>query len=282
MKLFFFAALTLIASPILAAPAISAADKELAAQFETVIKANDVKGAKKLIAAPNFRPLLSDGGDSVFDKALKSQRVAMARLMMASPAWKKTTWDAKNTAMPLITSAFFPSLLPILQELSRQPHFDLNTPGANGGEFPLNYAANNDNIAALKWLTVQPKVKITARNADGQNALFGAGAKATIYLLSLKKFDVNARDNQGRAALHSAVSENDVPKVRALLAAPKLDANIKDKTGQTALDIALDIGLTHDKTVCQMLMANLKIKPTAAQRALFKRVQSQAPSGGGG
>lgn len=69
-----------------------AADFKLLKKFEPVLKTGDVTTAKKLIAAPNFRPMMSYGEEfyTVFDDALGAQRLEIARLMMKSAGWKKT------------------------------------------------------------------------------------------------------------------------------------------------------------------------------------------------
>ena len=264
-----------------AAPAISPADKQLMEDFSIVLSRGTAEDAKKLIDLPNFSPQMSENSterkDNLFEKAISLKELAIARLMIASPAWKKQTWNAKTTARPLIYATYHPSMLPLLQEMAKLPHFDLNTPGADDGEFPMKFAAENDNIAALKWLAVQPRVNVVARNKSGENALFVASAKATAYLLSLKKFDVNARNTSGATALHLAVWAGDKAKVRALLAAPTINPNIKDKDGLTPLDVAL----SQDVAMSELFMTSKKVKPTAAQRKLFKRIKAHGMAGGG-
>ncbi len=276
-------ALSLALAPFAqAAPAVTLADKQLVKDFLSVIAKSDVEGAKKLIAQPNFSPQLFEQSkerqDNLFEKAISLKEPAIARLMIASPAFKKETWNAKTTARPLIYATYAPAMLPLLQEMSKLPHFDLNTPGADGGEFPLRFAAENDNMTALKWLVARPKVNVAARNQDGDNALFSAGAKATVYLLSLKKIDVNQRNSENRTALHMAVWEGDKARVRALLAAPTINPNIKAKDGNTPLDIAL----SQDVDMSALFMASKKVKPTAAQRKTYNRIKANGMGGGAG
>lgn len=216
--------------------------------------------------------------DNLFELAIRLKKPEMARLMIGTPAWKSATWNAKNTARSLIYATYNPASLPLLQEMAKQPHFDLNTPGADEGEFPLKFAAESENIAALKWLVAQPKVNVVARNKSGENALFVAGAKATAYLLSLKKFDVNLRNTSGATALHLAVWEQDKDRVQSLLGAPTINPNIKDKDGNTPLDIAL----SQDDGMSAICMSNKKVKPTAAQRKTWKRIKTNGMGGGAG
>ena len=265
-----------------AAPAASPADIQLIEDFESALAKGNVEDAKKLIAQSNFSPQLTkpskERQDTLFEKAISGKEPAIARLMIASPAFKKATWNAKTTARPLIYATYDASMLPLLQEMAKLPHFDITTPGAEGGEFPLRFAAENENMAALKWLVAQPRVNVAARNADGDNALFSAGPKATAYLLSLKKLDPNARNSENRTALHMAVWEGDKARVRALLGAPTINPNIKSNDGYTPLDIAL----SQDVEMSEIFMRNPKVKPTAAQRKTFARIKKDGMGGGAG
>lgn len=275
-KLSFLLALTAAtASATFAAPAISPADQKMMNDFTSAIKTNNVEAARKLVALPNFSPQmtenLDEGSDAtLFEQAIDKQRLAIVRLMMGSAAWKTAKWTPKTTAAALILASADPVMLPILQELSKKPGFDLSMVEANYGDSPLFHAAYTDNLAALKWLATQPKIKLTALNGSGANLLFSAGPKTTVYLLSLHKFDVNARDTDYKStALHDAVRRNSLAKARALLAVPTINPNLKEEDGESPLDIAL----SRDFPMSQLLMSSKKIKPTAAQRKLFKEAK---------
>ena len=250
-----------------------AADFKLLKQFDPVLKTGDIAGARKLIAAPNFRPLMNYGKDyyTLFEQTLVDGQVEIARLMMASPAWKRTKWNATNTARPLNIAASEPHLLPILRAMGRQKPFDLNTPGDKDGEFPVSLAASKDNIATLQWLVGQPGIRLNARNEFGQTALFYAGAQATVFLLSLGKMDANARDQGGMTPLHYAVEMKNASKVSTLLRAPGLNPNIRDKSSRprTALDLALH---KNNVEIAELLLAERRVRATKTQRALFKRM----------
>ena len=274
------AALLALTAATAPARADYAADYKLLTKFEPVLKNNDVAGARKLIAAPNFRPMMRISSEfySIFDQVLFNDQVEIARLMMKSNGWKKTLWNADNTAIPLLRAAAQPKLFPILKDLARQKGFDLNVRGPQGEDFPLAYAADSDNMVALKWLVVQPGIVLNARNGYGQTALFDAGTPATKFLLSLGKIDVNARDDKGQTALHDAVENGKVTKVRALLRARGVEPNIRDKSENpaTPLDLAL---ARNNAEIASTLMNNSKVRVTAAQRALFKRWGKWTPKG---
>ena len=268
----FLAALLALSAGAPIARADYAADFKLIKQFEPVFARNDVEAARKLVAAPNFRPLLAYGPNdqTLFERALNDEHVAIARLMLQSPAWKKTRWNAKNSARPLVLAAYAPSLFPILKDLARQPGFDINTPGDAEGKFPLASAAYKDNMVALKWLAAQPGINFNARDKAGATALHGADAQATSYLIALGKTDVNARDIYGLTALHHAVERENVDKVRALLRASSINPNLRDanEAPQTALDMALR---NNDVEISALLIASPKVRANPAQRAMLKR-----------
>ena len=274
------AALLALTAATAPARADYAADYQLLQKFEPVLKKNDVAGAKKLIAAPNFRPMMRIGDEfySIFDQVLSNDQVEIARLMMNSKGWKKTRWNAQNTATPLLTAAAQPKLFPILKDLARQPGFNLNFAAPNDEAFPLAQAAETGNMMALKWLAVQPGIRLNARDMSGETALFDANTPATQFLISLGKMDVNARDEQGQTALHSAIEAGKVTKVRALLTARGIDPNLRDKseTPSTPLDLAL---ARENWEIASVLMNDPKVRVTATQRALLKRLGKWAPKG---
>ena len=291
---FFLAAWLLLTAATAPARAgdIAPADAMLMDKFDQALRDNDVEAAKKLIAAPNFRPTMKgDNSYSLFEKALVRNE-AIARLIMASPAWKKTPWNARNSAGALNLAATDPSLLPMLQELSRQPHFDLGAPGSSPS--PLAIAANSGNMAALKWLAKQPSVNINARDENGYSAVFDAQLNAVEFLISLPKFDVNARTLRGQTALHYAVEMQQIAKVSALLKSPRIDPNLRDRAARprTPLDIALALRdsdiweqrdadgnniTTSGADIASVLLKDRRVRSTPAQRALFKRLMKSKP-----
>ena len=276
MKILPFPLLAAVALTAATAPARAdyAADFKLMKQFDPVLARNDVEAARKLIAAPNFRPLLRYGpkDQTLFERALNDEHVAIARLMMKSPGSKRTRWNAKNSARPLVLAAYAPSLFPILKDLARQPGFDINTPGDAEGNFPFASACYKDNMIALRWLVKQPGINFNARDKDGANALRNAGAQSASYLIGLGKTNVNARDIYGYTALHDAVETENEDKVRVLLTAQKINPNLRDdnETPQTALDMALR---NQDLAISALLIGSPKVRANPAQRAMVKRWQ---------
>ena len=274
---------SVVAVAIAAAPAHAdyAADKKLLDQlgpFVPTLEEKDVATVKTLIEAPNFRPTLEYyKGYSVFKETLHLYNVRFARLVMASPSWKKVQWDAQNIAKPLLLAASDAELLPILQDLAKQPQFDLNTPKAENGEFPILRVAKRDNMPALTWLARQPGVDVNKRDNLDRNALFDASHRAALFLISLPQFDANSRSMSGETALHDAVSAEEIDTVRALLATPKIDPNIRDKSKhpRTALDMAL---AANKADIAASLIGNRKVRSTPAQRALLKRMRGGGPN----
>lgn len=279
MKLLpFLAALLAFIAATAPARADLAADIELARQFERVIETGDVAGARRLAAAPNFGPLIFRSADdfNVFEEAVFQNKPAIARVIMESASWKKTVWNAKNSARPLVLAARSPEMLPVLKELAKQPNFDLNRPDGLGTS-PLDTAAHEDNLAGLKWLVAQPGVNLNRRDKLGQTSLMRASAGATKFLLSLRKMDVNARDNGGMSALHFAVAMGDADKVKVLLAARQIDPNIRDKSRHPSTP--LDLAMHNDNVeIARLLMSNRRVRAIPSQRAWLKRKSQPTPS----
>ena len=265
----FLAALLALIAP---ARADKAADLKLVVQLEAAIEKGDVEAAKPLVAAPNFSPLLrtNDQHQTPLNTALRLDQPRIARLMMQSAGWKKVKWDARNTALPLVLASS-PANFSTLRDLARLPGADLNTPAAPGCEFPLNIAANMGNLEALRWLVKQPGINFKRRTDAGQTALYDASPEATEFLLSLRRFDINARDQYGQTALHNAAGLRQVDKVRMLLDAPGINPNLRDRNRvpRTALDVAL---MHNSVAVAQELISSKKVRTTPAQRALLRRM----------
>ena len=80
---------------------------------------------------------------------------------------------------------------------------------------------------------------VNARDEDGKTALHNAsqsGYTEIVRLLLDNGADVNAKDNYGRTALHNA-SESGYTEIVRLLLNNGADINAKDKWGQTALSV---------------------------------------------
>ena len=70
---------------------------------------------------------------------------------------------------------------------------------------------------------------------------------AKLRLLLDKGAEINAVCNDGNTALHSAVENNQIEAIEALLASRKIEVNIKNKDGHTPLEFAESI--THSEAV---------------------------------
>ena len=71
--------------------------------------------------------------------------------------------------------------------------------------------------------------------------------------MKIPNLDINARDINGRTALHYAVMYKRRPVVKKLLARPDLSPYLRDKGGKTAADLATEAG--HDDIV-ELILAH--------------------------
>jgi len=111
--------------------------------------------------------------------------------------------------------------------------------GAAEDIFAAAIVGHTDQVAAL--LKEDPKL-INARDGDGRTALHWAalyGQKKVVELLLAEKADVNSLDEDGFTPLHWAATFNQSDAVKVLLA-NKADMNLKvPKYGWTALRLAV-------------------------------------------
>ena len=80
--------------------------------------------------------------------------------------------------------------------------------------------------------------------------------------------DINARDINGRTALHYAAMYKQLPVVKKLLARPDLSPYLRDKQGKTAADLATEAG--HDDIV-ELILAHpraLSVSPKGKKIAV--------------
>lgn len=68
----------------------------------------------------------------------------------------------------------------------------------------------------------------------------------TAELLLLYKADINIQTHKGKTALHKAVKNGDIKKIKLLLA-HNADASITTNNGKTALDYAQKINIPHEQ-----------------------------------
>lgn len=138
-----------------------------------------------------------------------------------------------------------------VKALLRCGGIDVNQATDNGST-PLHMAAIAHKTDALEYLIKQKEVKINLTDNDGRTALHKAVmARNTFgcYYLIQKGLNVNARDIQGKTALHIA-ADNGYDEVVAIFVHLKrqplkfgdINFDIKDNDGNTPLDIAKSKG----------------------------------------
>lgn len=97
-------------------------------------------------------------------------------------------------------------------------------------------------VEEIRKLLADAKVDPAGADAYGICAVhkFSAWNKTELLdmlLPKLSKEQVNARDKDGKTALHMAVEMASVAAITTLVASPKVDASVKDEKGRTPLDI---------------------------------------------
>jgi hypothetical protein len=119
----------------------------------------------------------------------------------------------------------------------------------------LIWAAQNGLKDAVEVLISVRKADVNSRDEDGATPLIHAaryGHKDTVeVLLSVGKADVNLKDKVGRTPLIWAVQSKHKDIVELLLSVDKIDMNWKDKDGWTALKLAK---LNKDQAIIEMLL----------------------------
>ena len=255
---------------------------DYALKLEKAVKENNVAMAKTLIAQPQFSPLLmgatSRGPRTIFEIAALENRPTIANLMFASPRFKIAKWTVPVTSLALERAGQYPAFNPLVKQLAKLPHWDLNTPQTPDNDRLLITAASVDNVDLVKFLVAQPKVNLTAKDNEGGTALHFAEIKSLPVLLKTGKFDINARGGAGQTPLHQAVFNGSAARVKLLLAQPKINPNLKDNDGDTPLSIAL----TRNAEIAGILMKNPKVKATKAQRAQYQFILKNGVESEGG
>lgn len=120
----------------------------------------------------------------------------------------------------LFSAAAEPVTFPILQDLSRQPQFDLNAFNRDSGLFLIHWTALQNNPVALKWLLDQPSVDVNRRSESDHNVLFYTHTEAARIVVADPRVDVNIANVLG-APLDMAAGKS-LENVRALMQSGKL------------------------------------------------------------
>jgi ankyrin repeat protein len=106
---------------------------------------------------------------------------------------------------------------------------------------PIHQAAGDGDIEGVKKCIEKNPKLLNARNPDGRTALHEAAAEGQAeiveFLLS-KKADMNVKDKKGQTALHLAAKDGYI-EVISLLIKNKAELNVKDEKGMTPLAIAI-------------------------------------------
>lgn len=110
------------------------------------------------------------------------------------------------------------------------------------GMTPIHYATRRTNVDIVEML-INNGARLDA-NQWRETTLFQVGSVEIAELLIAKGVDVNARDNKGATALHSAAPRENKINVVKLLIAEGADINARDNEGDSPLSVALKTGNT--------------------------------------
>jgi ankyrin repeat protein len=138
---------------------------------------------------------------------------------------------------------------------------------------PLQLACMHEHSDVARVLLEEKSVDLEARDRNGRTALHiaaGTDSYAIIKQLLQKGADVNAQDSDYKTPLYDAQN----PQVVGLLLASRADANIPTSLGDTPLHKACQLGL--DQVVASLLSAkaNLEARDNYGQTPLLKACQS--------
>lgn len=117
---------------------------------------------------------------------------------------------------------------------------DVNVATEDDAMTPLHMAAQSRNLPAVEILLEQLELKLDAKTRDGDTALHFAMPDVRIAEALLDRgLNVNARNNDGIAAIHLATSLDSYDAVKFLVERRDTRINLKSKAGKTALHIAV-------------------------------------------
>ncbi|KAG0137826.1 ankyrin repeat-containing domain protein [Tuber indicum] len=173
--------------------------------------------------------------------AIFSGREAVVKLLLTRQEVRnsRAVDDMAYPPIHFATTCGVPEILRILLEI---PTFNVNLPGSRGWT-PLHSAAVFGEGASASLLLAHPEIDVNTVDNERSTPLISAVRSGVVNLPRVVQLlaedgrvNVNARDNQGRTALHWAIAERDEEAVRILLKREDLNICVPDHTGLTPLD----------------------------------------------
>lgn len=117
---------------------------------------------------------------------------------------------------------------------------DVNVSTKDNAMTPLHMAAESKNFPAVEILLEQPQLKLDAKTKKGDTALHFAMPDVRLAEALLDRgFNINARNDEGIAAIHLATSLDSYDAVKFLVERRDIRLNLKTKAGKTALHVAV-------------------------------------------
>jgi ankyrin repeat protein len=140
------------------------------------------------------------------------------------------------------------------------------------GKTPLHYSVTGSSDRATKWL-IEKGCSVDAIDDQGQSALHSAQSIRNLVTLLDAGSLIDQQDKAGRAAIHIAVSPGSEDLVKTLVDRGA-NLNLKDNSGQAALHYAI---MRKSRDVCTILLeagADANIQTNSGDTPLHLAIQS--------
>ncbi|KAK8882284.1 Ankyrin repeat and FYVE domain-containing protein 1 [Tritrichomonas musculus] len=219
----------------------------------TAAKMNNLNSARLLIAQ-NAIDVNAKGkhDNTALIYAAKNGNVDMIRLLLTIPG---IDIECKNYigTTPVLFSAIGCSLASL--KLLVEAGANINT--ENDEHFSVaNVAAINGNADIIEYLMQFDNVDFNHHDCEGSTPLFNAcrfnQVKVLMLLLKIRKIDVNSKCGKNEMRpLHIAADRDNVESIELLFTRRDLDVNAKDINGRTALHVATE--MQHKKAIFALL-----------------------------